>query len=283
MALLTRPFVAQLAVDVLARWVARATGLVPVVGDANQPRAGLPYVSVTFPRGRPATGYRRQVDHTETLAEQTLTPTAALGEAVTVLVNGARVSRVRGAEDDDAFAVLLAADLGWWLRGRCTVAADAADVVVTPLAPGLLLQLQIIEGATLADAGPGPPARITERLYRATCRVQVLGGVAPTRPGEVGEGLDAYTIEAALREHLTDQRTRQELRGVGLVPHALPVGEPSYASSISGSKREVQTFFDLEFGWTGWYREDAEPILIAEMDLMSESGGGVVLLEVGLP
>ena len=54
--------------------------------------------------------------------------------------------------------------------------------------------------------------------------MQVLGGVAPTWPGEVGEGLDAYTIEAALREHLTDQRTRQELRGVGLVPHALPEG-----------------------------------------------------------
>lgn len=282
MALLARPFVAQLAVDVLARWVSRATGLVPVVGDADQPRAGLPYVSVTFPRGRPATGYRRQVDHTETLGQQVITPTAALGFYTTVMVNGARVSR-RRAEDEEAFAALLATDLAWWLRGRCAVVADAATVVVSPSIPGHLLQLDVIEGATLADADPGPPARITERLYRATCRVQVLGGVAPTRPGEAGEGLDAYTIEAAMREHLSDQQTRQELRSVGLVPHALPEGEPSYASSISGSKREVQTFFDLEFGWTGWYPSIAEPILTAEMDLMSESGGGVVLLEVSLP
>lgn len=96
MALLVRPFVAQLAVDVLARWVSRATGLVPVVGDSNQPRAGLPYVSVTFPRGRPSTGYRRTTEYAETLAKQTLTPTAVLGQVVAVVANGARVSRVRG-------------------------------------------------------------------------------------------------------------------------------------------------------------------------------------------
>ena len=283
MALLARPLVAQLAVDVLARWVSRATGLVPVVGDANQPRAGLPYVSVTFPRGRVATGYRRQVDHAETMAARVLTPTAAEGGSVTVLANGARVSRARGPEDAGDFALLLAEDLAWWLRGRCSAAAAGATVVVAPLSPGLLLQLDVIEGATLAPAEPGPPARLTERLYRAACRVQVLGGAVATRPGEVGDGLDPYTIEAALREHLSDPLTRQELRGAGLVPHALPEGEPSYASSISGSRREARLSFDLEFGWTGWYAGDAEPILTAEVDLQGESGGGAVVLEVGLP
>lgn len=277
MALLHRPHVAQLAVDVLCRWVNRATGLAPQVGDANQPRPGLPYVSVTFPRGRPSTGYRRLTEHSETLAEQRVTPTAALGQAVTLIVNGARVSLQRGAEDDVAFAGFLAAQVGWWLRGRCAVAADGADVVVPPLAPGNLLQLDVIENATLADADPGPPARMIERLYRATCRVQVLGGQIPLRPGEAGDGLDPYTIEAALREHLTDAVTRQELAGAHLRPHALPEGEPSYASSISGAKREARVSFDLEFGWTGWYREDAEPIVEAELGLNVDAGGGVVV------
>lgn len=281
MALSARPFVAQLAREVLARWVTR-TGLRPYLGDDNQPRPALPYVSVTFPRGRPLTGPRHRRDFSETLAAQTITPTAAIGEAVVVRANGAVVSRVV-AEAPLLFAPLLAADLQWWLRGRATTAAAGADVVVTPLAPGLLLELGVVEGADLAVVPAGPPARLTERLYRATCRVEVLGAPLGVGVGETGDGMDAYTIEAALREELSGEVTRRELRAAGLVPHGLQEGDPSYATAVSGLQRETRVMFDLEFGWTGWFAGESEAIITAELDLWSESGGGLIELEVGLP
>lgn len=251
--MIARPLITQLARDVIATWLRRSTGLVVVPGDENQPRPALPYVGFTFPRGRPSTGYQRALELIETIGETTITITAPEGERAAAILGPALVELTRLADEAlAAFAERFAVEAAWWLRGRAEVVATAEGVVVTPLAAGLLVAAQAIEGLTLTSEVGDPTCRV-ERLYRATCRVEIAGAPPGAAVGEVGDGLDTYSIEAAIREGLTDAETKRILRGGWLVPTASPAEVPFYASAISGARRESRVNFDVTFGWSGLF------------------------------
>lgn len=265
MALLHRPLVTQLACDVIAYWLRRSTGLEVVQGDRNQPRSGLPYVGYTFPRGRTLTGDARRLHLTETLGSTDIIITAAEGERAAVIL-GPRlvdVSREVGESADD-FATRWAVEASWWTRGRSVVTAVGSVVTVAPIAPGLLPRAEAVEGCTLVSAVGAATQRV-DRLYRPACRVTVYGAPVGGAVGEAGDGLDVYSIEAAIREGLSDPVTRAILRGGWLVPVGTPADPPSYASAVSGAQREARVTFDLAFGWTGLYSTATEIIETIEV------------------
>ena len=264
MVLLARPLVTQLARDVIAVWLRRSTGLVIAPGDSNEPRPALPYAGFTFPRGRPSTGYQRALELIETLGETTITITAAEEERAAALLGPALVELVRGVgETLEDFTDRFGVEAAWWLRGRCEVGSAGDTVTVTPLAPGLLVAAQAVEGLTLTSAVGDPTCRV-ERLYRATCRVEIAGAPPGAVTGTAGDGLDTYSIEAAIREGLTDPETKRILRGGWLVPTASPAEVPFYASAVSGARRESRVNFDLTFGWSGLFVRD--PTGITSLD-----------------
>lgn len=250
--MIARPLVTQLARDVIAMWLHRSTALPIVQGDGNEPRPALPFVGFTFPRGRPGTGYQQALELTETIGATTITITAAQGARAAALLGTALVELTRGAtEAASVFAARWATEAAWWLRGRATAAAAGSVVTVTPLSPGLLVAAEAVEGLTLASADGAPTCRV-QRVYQATCRVEVCG-VAGAPTGAVGDGFDTYSIEAAIREGLTDQTTKRLLRGGWLVPLASPAEVPVYASLVSGARRESRVTLDVAFGWSGLF------------------------------
>ena len=247
-----RPLVTPLAQDAIAAWLRTATGLPIVLGDRNEPRASLPYVGFSFPHGRPSTGDRLPIDRTTCLGTTTITITAAEEGRAAAFLGPALVELTRGlGETADAFAVRWAAWASWWLRGRATAAAAGAVVTVTPLETGMLTAAVELEGLTISSLDGGP-SRWLQRVNQATCRIKIFG-TSSDEPGATGDGLDIYTIEAAIREALSLPAIKQLLRGAWLRPTGTPRGVPSYASAVSGSRRESRTEFDITFGWTSFY------------------------------
>lgn len=273
MALLYRPFSAQLARDVIAVWLRRSTGLRIAMGDRNEVRPALPYVGFNFPRGRVYTGDQRIIEFAETIGETTITLAAGEGERAAAQLGPALVDLTREVgEALSDFAERWAVEAAWWLRHRAEVAPSGSTVVVTPSAPGLLVHASMIEGGSLTSE-VGDPIRRIERLYRCGCRVEVMGAPAGENPGEEGDGLDTYTIEAAIREGLSDPVTKRILRGGWLVPYASPLEVPSYASVLSGARRESRVTFDLALGWTALYVTDSETISDLDLSLSFSQTG----------
>lgn len=267
-----RPLVTPLAQDVIAVWLRTATSLPILVGDRNEPRPSLPYVSFTFPRGRPYTGDRQVYELTSSLGTTTVTLTAAEGERAAAILGPALVELTREAgETADDFAARWATWATWWLRGRASASAVGSVVTVEPDAAGYLVEAAAIEGLTIASVDGGPVRRI-ERLYRATCQITIFAR-AGDEPGAEGDGLDTYSIESAIRETLSLPATKQILRGGWLRPTASPREVPRYASAVSGARRESRTTFDVVFGWTGLYPSDSEAIETAEFTTSLAAGG----------
>lgn len=258
-----RPLITPLAQDAIAEWLRRATGLPIVIGDASEPRESRPYVSFTFPRGRPATGDRTLRELISTIGATTITITAGEEERAAARLGPAIVELTREVGEPIAeFAARWAAEAGWWLRGRATAEAALDVVTVTPSEAGALIAAEGLEGLTLLSVDGGPARRI-ERLYQATCRITIFASAADA-PGATGDGFDTYSIEAAIREALSDEGVKRVLRGGWLVPTGTPRESPSYASAISGPRRESRASFDVTLGWTGAYPAASEPIVTIE-------------------
>lgn len=258
-----RPLITPLAQDVIATWLRTATGLPILLGDRNEPRPSLPYVSFTFPYGRPSTGDRQTVDRTSCLGVTTITITAAEEGRAAAFLGPALVELTRDlGEAADAFATRWAAWASWWLRGRATAAAAGSVVTVTPVETGSLTSAVELEGLTITSLDGGP-TRWVQRVNGATCRVMIFAA-SSDEPGATGDGLDVYTIEAAIREALSLPTIKQVLAGGWLRPTGTPRGVPSYASAVSGSRRESRTQFDITFGWTSFYPAASEAATTVE-------------------
>jgi len=252
-----RPLVTPLAQDAIAIWLRSATGLPIIVGDHNEPRRAKPYVGFTFPHGRTFTGDRQVTEWTTSLGVTTITITAAEEARAAALLGPAVVELTRSVgETAGDFATRWAVWASYWLRGRATATAAGSVVTVTPLDVGTLAAAVALEGLTVSSLDGGP-TRWVQRLYRATCHIVIFAS-GSDEPGAIGDGLDTYTIEAAIREALSWDETKQTLKGGWLVPTGTPRGVPAYASAVSGSRRESRTEFDITLGWTGFYQRTPE-------------------------
>lgn len=270
MALAFRPVIAELAQDVIATWLYRATGLKTWLAESGLPRPSLPFIGFEFPVGRSNATTKTVRNFSETIGTTTITITAAEGAYCAVRINAASVALEREVgETLAAFAERLRVELVYWLRGRATVALVGDTVVVTPLAAGLLFEASAFEGAMISSE-VGGAAEITERIYHANCKIEIMGArLRGALPGASGDGLDAYTIETACVEGLSDKTTIQLLRGAYLVPLATPIELVASGSVVSGARREVRATFDLVFGWTGFFAGESSAIESLELALFT--------------